>query len=214
LGHSLKRRNIVTGESNNSKIMEMQITALLAEYNKLETNILEYLRENHDLSIYSLLSTAGIATLIATLSSTKNQELLASLLLLLPFPFMAMYLTLLGNTNSIINMGNYVGRNIENKINSLLSTRKMSIMDWEMQTYRVLNFTDNLFGPGLRTWGQFALVILPSLLLLIAYQYILLDINHPPHNIWTILYIIDICILLFELIASIITAVNSARRKA
>ena len=206
-------------ESDINVIQEQQklyLEAYLAEYNKLENQIQEYLRENHELSIYSLVSTAGIATLVVTLISTNNAELLASVLLTLPLPFAAMLLSVLGNINELTIMGRYVSSYIEADVNTILRVSSnplpVSVLQWETRLYTRTRLVDKWLGAGLRTCGQAALVFLPLVMSLVAYYFVVTQAQLAMKNWWVALLSFDLVLLIMVLSAVVVTLVRGLRK--
>jgi hypothetical protein len=209
-----------TTESKNSALQEQQklrLEALLAEYNKLENQIQEFLREIHELSTYSLISTAGIATLVVTLLSTNNTALLASVLLALPIPFAAMFFSVIGNINEVTSMGQYVGKCIESNVNRIVQSSSVSMtvddaMRWETRMYTEVEIAEKLLGAGLRTWGQAALVFVPLVGSLVAYYFVMVHAQLTMNSWWWALLSFDLFLLALALSSALLTMIRGQKR--
>jgi len=188
----------------------LQLEAFLAEYKKLQGDILELEREIHELSVYSLASIAGIATLVVTLMSTDNADLLPAVLLVLPLPFTAMLFSFVGRLNRITHIGQYVGNHIEPGVNSILRSSSGSlpvsnVLQWESYLHTDVRGADKWLADGLWGGGQAALILLPLIGSLVAYFFVVTEAQLTIRSWWVLLLVFDFVLLTMALLAAIVT---------
>ncbi len=212
--------NKSTTRSESNGIQEQRklyLDVLLAEYNKLENQIQQHLRENHELALYSLAFITGITTLVVALLDTKYAELLSSILLILPLPFTAMLLSAIGNINMLTTMGKYVSKHIESDVNKILQISSdplpiRGVLRWETYLYTETSIIDKLLGAALRSWGQAALVSLPLVGSLVAYRFVVEQAHLVAKDWQVVLLRFDFVLLVVALLMAAVTAIRGLNK--
>jgi hypothetical protein len=199
----------ITTTASSREETKLYLDILLAQYKSVRDEILAVLKETHDLSIYSLVSTAGLATLIVTLINS-SPNLLASFLIVLPLPFMAMLITFLGHLVAAANLSNYVSSHIETQIEDLLLTmdirspRINQFIGWDTFIHKEMRFSIRWLHTMLWPVGQGALICMPILVSLVAFYFTVSIAHLPLIPWWQIVLWIDTVVLVFCFITSII----------
>jgi hypothetical protein len=149
---------------------------------ELRQEIRQIINENHQSAIAALASFAALVTLFATLQE-KFPSVVASVTLLVPIPFLALWMTFIGKLWGISTIATFLRQNVEPKLNGVIG--------WETYLASSMPMLDRWSQQGLWALGQGLLLLLPIFLSLGGFLRISSQIS--PWKIWWIvLFIIDI----------------------
>lgn len=186
--------------------IEILMQAYLLEYDRLTTEIRLMIEVIHQLSLSALASVAGLAGLVVALINI-SPELLASVLLFLPFPFVAMMFSYLGHVNSLMNVGEYLDHqlvpNIRQLIKNYVTTDStMEILGWDMFHRTKTKTRIGWMSQGLWSIGQGLLIGIPIIGSLVAFFF---TIDYAGMSIigwWVPVLVVDLVLATLILILS------------
>lgn len=149
---------------------------------ELRQEIRQIINENHQSAIAALASFAALVTLFATLQD-KFPSVVASVTLLVPIPFLALWMTFIGKLWGIATMATFLRQNIEPKLNN--------VRGWETYLAFRMPMLDRWSQQGLWALGQGLLLLFPIFLSLGGF--LLVSSQVPQWEVWWIvLFSIDI----------------------
>jgi Fe2+ transport system protein B len=206
----MSKVNESTGElAENAFQKGQQFDAFLAEYEALLSEIRALEREIHELSMYAFVSIAGLATIVVALMNSKHAEILPVLLLILPLPFTAILFIFVSHLNRITDLGKYVHNHIEPGVNNLIRSSSKSlhfshILQWE-NLLSARTKIDRWLTDGLWAGGQAVLILLPLIVSLAAYYFVLAEKQLAVKSWWVALLVFDYILLAVALFVAIVS---------
>jgi hypothetical protein len=187
---------------------KQQFEAFLTEYRVLLSEMRSLEREIHELSMYAFISIAGLTTIVVTLINSKNVDLLPTVLLILPLPFTAMLFVFVSHLNRITELGEYVHSHIESGVDNLVRSSKSLPISYTLQWENHLSTRtkiDRWLTDGLWAGGQAALIILPLIVSLAAYHFVLSENQLVVKSWWLMLLVFDYILLAVALFIAIVS---------
>jgi hypothetical protein len=171
---------------------------------EIRIDIRQILDQNHTLSIACLTLYTAIITIVATFLGKNNNQLAVSFVFI-PFPFLALWLIFLGKLFGIINMTNYLIKEIEP---ILQENSNFNITQWETYLKTELNYTNRLLHQGFWPLGQGILILLPIFISDILFIYFIITKSASISDFWIIVFFIQLSILLIMIIFTIISMIK------
>lgn len=160
------------------------------------------------MSLYALAAMAGIATLVVTLTNT-SPELLASVLLFLPFPFAALMFSYLGHVNAMSNVSMFIAEYIEPSIQQVLDLDNgkalFQFTGWQEFHYKQLRGLTGWISYGGWALGQGLIIGLPIVGSMVAFFFTIEYANLPIAGWWTTVLTLDLILIVLLLLLITVT---------
>ncbi len=154
--HKFGKRNMDTDEK------------LMCYNGELRIELRQLLQENHQTAITCLASFAGILTLLITFVE-KYPHQLAIVFLMLPVPFLAIWITFLGKLWAVATISKYLSEEIETRFDRTVGP---DFAGWETHLTRRVSHGSRFIHQAFWPAGQGILIILPVLASLTAFVYV------------------------------------------
>jgi hypothetical protein len=186
---------------------EFCASVLLAEYNSLRTEIVTLQESINQLVVAALVAVAGIATIVVALFESAT-ELLISVLVILPVPFVILVLVYLGCYYTMANLSSYIREEISPRLNSLLSKEVGSfafeLLQWEKFHRRRYTGVEAWLGRGLLGVSQGLLIGFPVIGSFIALALVRVNTTVTPQIWWGPTLVFDVVLAFLAFILAFV----------
>lgn len=199
--------NIRESDSDNVN-KKMLFDALITEYNTLRNEIISIQGEIHQLSLSAFASVAGLAALIVSLEKFSPVTL-ASVFIVLPFPFAAMVLSYLGHIAGLTNISKYILNQLEPSINKVIiagsdaTYSSVDALGWFKFQYTEMPGIRRWYSQGLWALGQGIIIGLPVIASLVGFGFTFAHFNLSCNYWWKLLLLSDLILVVIILVFTI-----------